>query len=381
MEGSRLKWRAACAGLLFAGVWLAPFVIAQSAAATPVVTFKAKAVPIPGFLHTGNILGAGAALQFKYEISGTEYGGYPPPLTGINFYLPSGVVLHPAGFPTCPVSTLEPTGQGPKGCPRGSWAGPVGHLLADVAFGTKIVPEEATVESFYAPGGGLEFFTFGHEPTILEIISRGHYVNADGLYSDELISEVPLVETVPGAHDASVESMFFEVGSAIKEYGEATYYLRLPGTCPSGGFPFKTEVFFAGLDGLSPQEVTRTLKAACPKRGEPELPLPPLTVVPGTGGAITAPSNKACVSRRDFVVHVIQIKGVRYRRVAAAINGRPITVLSGLRSHARVDLKGLPKGTYTLRITATTTAGRRISGTRTYHTCVPKRTPHGNPRL
>ena len=33
------------------------------ASAAPTVTFKAKAVPIPGFPHTGNILGAGAALK------------------------------------------------------------------------------------------------------------------------------------------------------------------------------------------------------------------------------------------------------------------------------------------------------------------------------
>ena len=84
------------------------------AGATPTVTFKAKAVPITGFKDTGNILGAGAALQSEYTISGTEYGGYPPPLEGINVYLPAGTVLHNTGFPTCPLSELEPTGRGPN---------------------------------------------------------------------------------------------------------------------------------------------------------------------------------------------------------------------------------------------------------------------------
>ena len=36
----------------------------------PTVTFKAKAVPIPGFPHTGNILGAGAAVQAESTIKG-----------------------------------------------------------------------------------------------------------------------------------------------------------------------------------------------------------------------------------------------------------------------------------------------------------------------
>ena len=136
------------------------------------VTFKAKAVPIPGFPHTGNILGAGAAVQAEYTIEGTEYGGFPPPLKASTSTCPQGAVLHPSGFPTCPPSTLEPTGKGPKGCPRARRQVLSAKSLGYVAFGTKIVPEEATVESFYARGGGLEFFTFGHEPTIMEIISK-----------------------------------------------------------------------------------------------------------------------------------------------------------------------------------------------------------------
>jgi hypothetical protein len=350
------------------------------ASAAPVVTFKAKAVPIKGFPHTGNILGAGAAVQAEYTISGTEYGGYPPPVEGINFYLPKGSVLTPKGFPTCPLSTLEPTGPGPKGCPKGSQAGSVGVVHAQVAFGLRIVPETATLESFYAPGGGLEFFTYGHEPTILEIISKAHYVNSSGLYGKNLIAEVPLVETVPGANDASITSMSFKIGSAFTSRGSTIYYYRLPKACPKGGLASKLELRFAGVGGLEPRTVSTRYNMPCPA-GAVETPEPPPTEVPGTGGVITAPSNSRCVSRRNFVVHVIQIKGVRYRRVEAAVNGRRLAVISGSRTHARVDLKGLPKGTYTLRITATTTNGHTISGTRTYHTCVRKRTAHGNPIL
>ena len=246
-------------GLLALGLLVPSF-----ASATPVVTFKAKVVAIPGYRNTGNILGAGAAVQAEYTISGTEYGGYPPPLTGINVFLPKGTVLHPSGFPTCPLATLEPTGGGPKTCPRGSQAGPVGVVHGQVAFGTKIVPETATLESFYAPGGGLEFFTFGHEPTILEIISEGKYINAGGLYSHELIASIPLVETVPGAQDASVKSISVKVGSAYKSGGKTIYYGKLPTKCPKGGFPLKTEVIFAGVGGLSRQVVSATYKAACP---------------------------------------------------------------------------------------------------------------------
>src|ERR1700675_3079501 len=72
------------------------------ASAAPTVTFKAKAVPIAGFPHTGNIRGAGAADQAEYTIAGTEYLGSPPPIIGVNVFLPKGTKLHTTGFPTCP---------------------------------------------------------------------------------------------------------------------------------------------------------------------------------------------------------------------------------------------------------------------------------------
>jgi hypothetical protein len=237
------------------------------AAAVPTVAVKAKIVPIKGFPGTGNKLGAGAAVESQVTISGTEYGGFPPPLIGVNVFLPKGTVLHPSGFPVCPLKELEPAGKGAKACrEKGAAAGPVGKATGVVAFGTEIVPETVTIEPFYAPGGGLEFFTFGHEPVLLEIISKARYVSASGLYSKELIAEVPLVETVPGAQDASVETISVKVGSAIRKNGKTIYYGRVPKKCPKGGFPAKAELTFAGLGGLTQTTVTKTLKVPCPPK-------------------------------------------------------------------------------------------------------------------
>jgi hypothetical protein len=236
------------------------------AAAVPTVTVRAKIVPIKGFPGTGNKLGAGAAVESQVTISGTEYGGFPPPLIGVNVFLPKGTVLHPSGFPACPPATLEPAGPGPKGCPKGSAAGLVGKVTGYVAFGTEVVPETATIEPFYAPGGGLEFFTFGHSPVLLEVLSKAHFVGASGLFSKELIAEVPLVETVPGAQDASVKTISVTVGSAIRKNGKTIYYGRVPKKCPSGGFPAMAELTFAGLGGLTQTTVTKTLKVPCPRR-------------------------------------------------------------------------------------------------------------------
>jgi len=258
--------RRAIIGLAASAVGVLALALPGVASATPTVKFKAKAVPIAGFPHTGNIFGAGAAVESEFQISGTEYGGVPPPLTHVNVYLPAGVKLHSSGFPTCNPSVLEPSGKGPGACPKGSHAGPVGSGEGFVAFGKEVVPEKVTIQGFYAPGGGLTFFTFGHEPVLLEILSKGHFVNSSGLFSKKFEAEVPLVETVPGAQDASVKTIKVKTGSAMKKNGKTVYYGTLPTKCPKKYLPVKAELTFAGLGGLTEQTVTAEYKAPCPRK-------------------------------------------------------------------------------------------------------------------
>ncbi len=151
--GHRCGTALSCLAVAFAAA-VAP---ADVADATPTVTARGQAVPIPGYPETGDIYGAGAAVLAEYGITGNEYEGSPPPLAGINVYLPKGTTLHPAGFTTCPPSVLEPAGAGPSHCPSASRAGPPGEVHGFVSLGGERVKEAATVESFFAPGGGLEF--------------------------------------------------------------------------------------------------------------------------------------------------------------------------------------------------------------------------------
>ncbi len=253
--------------IFLAVLGFAVLAVSSVASALPTVKFKAKAVAIKGFPHTGNILGAGAALQAEYLIEGTEYQGSPPPIIGVNFYLPKGSLLHTSGFPTCSNSTLEQFG--PIKCKKGSAAGPIGTVLGFVTFGGERVEERAELSSFYSPGGGIEFFTKGSSPVSLEILSSGHYVNLHGAagFGPELITKVPLVASVPGAPFASVKTISVKAGSAIKVHGKPVYYGRVPKTCPKGGFPLKTEVIFAeNGEESKPVSVTQTYKAPCPRK-------------------------------------------------------------------------------------------------------------------
>jgi hypothetical protein len=237
------------------------------AAATPTVTFKSQAVPIPGYKNTGLKFGAGAAVRTEYTIKGTEYEGSPPPLEGINFFLPAGTRLNPAAFPTCKRAVLEPSGQGPSACPKGSRAGSGGEVVGFVTLGGERVHEKGTLEPFYGAARRLQFFTAGHSPVALEILSVGNYAHlgGGGGYGPELITEIPLVHSLPGAPFVSVEQIKVTVGSAIKSHGKTIYYGTVPRSCPKKYFPVKSELIFAAVGGLPRQVVTKTYKAPCPK--------------------------------------------------------------------------------------------------------------------
>lgn len=235
--------------------------------ATPTVTVRGRAVPIPGFPHTGNYYGAGAAVRAEIAVSGTEYGGFPPPLIGISVLLPAGVVLHPQDFPTCPVKVIVEERE-PKHCPARSVAGPVGQVDGVVAFGHEEVKEAAEILSFFAPGGGFEFLTEGHSPVSLEIPSTSQLVRSGGGgFGPEFSGEVPLVETVPGAPDASVETIDITIGAAIRRHGRTIYYGTVPKTCPRGGFRAEVDFTFAqGGNPATPETVDVPVRAPCPSR-------------------------------------------------------------------------------------------------------------------
>ncbi len=232
---------------------------ASAASAAPTITFKTTAVPIPGFPGTGDILGAGAAIQAEGTISGTEYGGFPPPLTEIKFYAPAGSKLHPQGFATCAPSVIE--ASGPAACPKQSIAGPKGFGAGVVSFGTERVRETASVQPFFAPGGNLEFFADGTTPVSIEILGTGHVVNASPPFGLEFFGEVPLIETVPGALDASIEEGTVKVGAAYKQGKKTISYITLPKKCPAGGLPVKVELSFFG--GATAEA---SYKMPCPRK-------------------------------------------------------------------------------------------------------------------
>jgi hypothetical protein len=254
--------------LLLACLAVAALGLPATALAAPKVTVKAKVLPVPinpasakskNYPKTGNILGAGASVETKFTISGTEYGGFPLPLTGVQVYLPAGTKLHPQGFATCSNAILE--SHEVQKCPKRSVASPKGEVLGVVSFGSTRVQEKASVQAFFASGNKLAFFTEGTSPTLIEILSTGSFSAASKPFGQKLNAVVPLVETVPGAPFASVLSIRIKVGAAFMQGKKLISYGTVPKKCPKGGFPAKTELKF-----LNGETSTASIKVPCPKK-------------------------------------------------------------------------------------------------------------------
>jgi hypothetical protein len=110
------------------------------------------------------------------------------------------------------------------------------------------------------------------------------------------------------------------------------------------------------------------------------LTLSPVTAPPpkkagGVAGLsfLGLPPSSRCLSKRSFVIHLRAPAGQRLARVQVYVNRRLVRVLAGRRLTAPVDLRGLPRGRFEVRIVARTTGGRTLTSARHYHTCTPKR--------
>jgi hypothetical protein len=256
---SRRSPRRALALACLGALALCSLAFAPGAGAAPAVTFKVKPQPIPGFPGTGNILGAGARVTVQDTITGTEYGGFPSPLVLLDIFTPANTKIDSTGFATCSPAALE--NVGPSACPKKSIAGPVGEGVGVVTFGGEQVREKVTLQSFFAPNNGLMVYANGSTPVSLQIVEKGHWVTGPAPYGPELIVDIPLVESVPGAPDASILSFKVAVGAAYRKHGKTHSYITLPKHCPHGGAPIKTELSF-----LSGEHTAVAFNQPCPRR-------------------------------------------------------------------------------------------------------------------
>jgi hypothetical protein len=206
-------------------------------------------------------LGASTALTLTAGFSGGAEG-VPAPLRQAVLRLPAGMTIDLRGSATCRQSHLQR--HGAAGCPAGSIVGR-GHALADVYAGSLVVPEEANVTVFRGPShGGLqtfEIFGQGETPLYQSVISTAVLQPDSAPYGAKLTVSVPPIPTLVLEPDASIVSVSVTVGGTggKPKAHAAAGSIRVPRSCPAGGFPFAASFAFA--DGSA---TSASAAIACP---------------------------------------------------------------------------------------------------------------------
>lgn len=100
---------------------------------------------------------------------------------------------------------------------------------------------------------------------------------------------------------------------------------------------------------------------------------PPSTPKIDTIATLPKQGKKRCLSRRSFKIRLKEPSGDALESAEVFLDGKRIKVRTGKRLTAPINLKGLPKGRYTVKIVAKTVLGKTIQGKRKYRTCAKKR--------
>jgi hypothetical protein len=102
-------------------------------------------------------------------------------------------------------------------------------------------------------------------------------------------------------------------------------------------------------------------------------PLPPASGRAGSKERLSLPSARKCLSLRVFRIHLPDPKYDPFKKVSVTIKRHKIPVVRrGKYVVAIINLRGRPRGAFTVKIHATTVLGHSLSATRTYHTCTKK---------
>jgi hypothetical protein len=219
-----------------------------------------------------NRLGAPTTITFGFHLSTAE-GVAPPPLTGLDLRMPSGMnyTTTTLGLAICQPKALAE--QGLAGCPSNSRLG-YGSAFVEVPFGTGAgheIPEIQAV-SGPSPKGNLVvlFYANGLYPVFAQLAFSGEVLPDHGRFGSQLATSVPLVTSVPGGPDVSILSVTSTIGPSHLTYyrhshGRLVAFhprgVSVPERCPHGGFPFAAHFTFQ--DGSS---ATAETSVPCPPR-------------------------------------------------------------------------------------------------------------------
>jgi hypothetical protein len=236
----------------------------------------------------------------------------------------------------------------------------------DVAGAFSIRP--GTVEDTPGPNGGL--LSTRVQLVLFDVTDVQHPTT---IYAGPPagLQAVPLGTLAPGAHR---DYLF---AATLPDSG-------LPGSAAAGDNLFQGSALSLGFEwratsapsvGPTPTPTVPPTKLPPTTPTVPTTPTTPATptgVVP-TGAALAdalgLPPAKACLSRRNFTIRLKAPLGANVVSATITINGKVKARVTGGKTRAPVDLRGLPMGKVKVDIATKASDGRTYKSTRTYRTC------------
>lgn len=218
------------------------------------------------------LLGGRTTMRLSLRVSGA--GGAPPaPLVSLALRLPPnmGIATTTLGQANCEPFLL--VGGGLRGCSANARIGG-GDATAVVPVGGVAVREKASLSALMGPAvqDRLEvlFYVEALSPVFAQLVLPGVVEEDEPPYGEKLYTSVPLVQAWPDGPDLALETFASTIGPLHLTYhrrvgGRTLSYhptgIRLPRTCPRGGFPFGALLSF--------RDATRTTAVyhvPCPSR-------------------------------------------------------------------------------------------------------------------
>jgi hypothetical protein len=192
--------------------------------------------------------GAGTALTLAADFTGAPQQ-LPSPLRGAVIHLPAGLRIDLGRLASCPLGHLR--AHGPSACPSTSALGSGSAILA-AELGSQTISENITLRAFRGPNRGarptLEIAGQGFTPLVERITIVGVLEPDRPPYGAKLVLSIPSIPTVPTEPDAATVRFSLTLGSSEKTIGHAangTGAIRVPASCPAGGFPFAADFQYA----------------------------------------------------------------------------------------------------------------------------------------
>jgi hypothetical protein len=315
--------------------WVVGAAVALGVAAAPPV---AAALPASGERATVDVEftttapGAPTGLTYRSQVHAPG-GGEPPVLRRLIVGTPPGAAVDTSVPGRCKATDDQLRTQGDDICPQDSF---VGAGQAEVLV-TGLGRQRFTVNGINDDGQQLNTVKQGE---MVSAVIRGTFT-AEGL--DALIPTCVTGGQPPsGCPFDQVRLLSSEL--VVPPYvTPAGSYFTTPPACPPSG-RWRSQIVMTYADGVT-------------ERLFPEQPC-------AGAGREGAPPPVACRSRRRVVFAALARVGLR--SFTAVLRGRR------LRLDPRrpvLDLRGLPRGRYAVRVRAVTRSGKRLRFTRRYRTC------------